>query len=554
MTRQDTPRILTGATVGLILAAPLLAVVYMGERLLNLPLLPLDVFDFIVPLIPGGLIVFVINIMVDSLIALGFGSDVDSIAKSIEQGIGFVMIAVLMGAVGAAGFGLMRRQGGQAIALGGVLGAIVGGALTPISLGSPFLSVGPIVASVWLVGLFAAWGVALGWIYRDLRDLPPAFDPALDAEIEPRVEQMTRREFIVRVGGAAATLTVVGSGLGLALGERNIDSTTVAAVPTPSGDTPAAAPTSTANNLPNSDAAVQPPPGMRPEYTPIAEHYRIDIATRPIQLDPETWTLPFMGLVSAERALSLQQLREYPSREEYITMQCISNRIGGSLISTTKWTGVPVRDVLAGLDIGEDATHLRLDGADNFFEYISLADIMADESIMFCYAWDDAPLPAANGAPLRVYVPDLYGMKQPKWITSATLVSEDSGGYWVRRGWSQTARMKTTSVIDVVATDAITTDEAGVTRVPIGGYALAGARGISRVEVSIDQGEWTEALLREPLSDKTWVFWRYDWAFTSGSHEVQVRAFDGAGNLQPTEPQDPRPDGASGIHSQRFRT
>ncbi len=141
-------------------------------------------------------------------------------------------------------------------------------------------------------------------------------------------------------------------------------------------------------------------------------------------------------------------------------------------------------------------------------------------------------------------------MKQPKWIVKAELIEKDEPGYWVVRGWDKTAQMKATSVIDTVAAES-TIEKDGQRLVPIGGIAHAGARGISRVEVQIDDGDWVPAVLRTPLSGLTWVIWRYDWPFQPGKHLFRVRCFDGAGTAQIAVPQDPHPSGASGIFSLR---
>jgi hypothetical protein len=88
----------------------------------------------------------------------------------------------------------------------------------------------------------------------------------------------------------------------------------------------------------------------------------------------------------------------------------------------------------------------------------------------------------------------------------------------------------------------------------VGGIAWAGTRGISKVELSVDEGPWTEVELRLPaLSPLTWVQWRFDWDPSPGSHNFQVRAYDGNGDLQITQPGDPYPDGATGTDSMRVR-
>ena len=174
--------------------------------------------------------------------------------------------------------------------------------------------------------------------------------------------------------------------------------------------------------------------------------------------------------------------------------------------------------------------------------------IRNDRRIMFCYAWDDKLLPKDHGFPLRIWIPDLYGMKQPKWITGMELTDVDQPGYWVERNWDKVARVKTTSVIDTVAVDSIGAVD-GQQVVPIGGIAYAGARGIGGVEVRVDGGDWQPAQLRAPLSETTWVIWRYEWPFSAGDHLFEVRCTEADGTPQIEETQGNRPDGSSGIHS-----
>ena len=167
------------------------------------------------------------------------------------------------------------------------------------------------------------------------------------------------------------------------------------------------------------------------------------------------------------------------------------------------------------------------------------------------YAWDRQPLTKQHGFPLRVFIPDLYGMKQPKWITSLTLTADSNPGYWVARNWDPIAEVKMTSVIDVVAIkDPVT--RGGQTFIPIGGMAYSGAKGISKVEIQIDDGAWQAAELRQPMSELTWVLWRFDWPFTPGTHKLTVRAFDGQGRPQVAE-QGPSSQGvaATGLFSEQ---
>jgi hypothetical protein len=262
----------------------------------------------------------------------------------------------------------------------------------------------------------------------------------------------------------------------------------------------------------------------------------VDITLSSPEIDESTWRLAVDGLVKTPLSLTLDQLRSnYRSMDEFVTMACISNVLGGPLIGTTLWTGVSLRDVLGDAGPQSGARWARIMSADGFDEEVDLELVTSDPRITLTYAWDGQPLPAAHGFPLRICIPDRYGMKQPpKWISSITLNADSTPGYWLRRNWDATAEIKTTSVIDTVATDSLVTRD-GQTYVPIGGIAHAGAKGISKVEIQIDDAPWQAAELREPLSELTWVLWRYDWPFAAGTHWLAVRAYDGQGRLQETE-------------------
>jgi len=232
-------------------------------------------------------------------------------------------------------------------------------------------------------------------------------------------------------------------------------------------------------------------------------------------------------------------------------MGCISNNVGGGLISTTKWTGVPMSYLLEQVKPKAGAVALKITCADGFDEYVRIELLQGDPRIMLAYAWDDRALLQKHGFPVRIHIPDLYGMKQPKWITNFEFVDQWEEGYWVRRGWSAIAQVQSTAVIDTIATtESFEVD--GKKFIPLGGIANAGARGISKVEVKVDDGEWQEAVLKEPQSDRTWLLWRYDWEYVAGAHTFVVRCVDGLGVAQ-TEAQNPvRPDGATGYH-QKFQ-
>ena len=177
--------------------------------------------------------------------------------------------------------------------------------------------------------------------------------------------------------------------------------------------------------------------------------------------------------------------------------------------------------------------------------------INSDPRIMLTYAWNGQPLPTSHGFPLRVYIPDVYGMKQPKWITGITLVPDLIPGYWVRAGWDQKAEVRTTSVIDTIF-KSMPNMQGGRVYIPVGGIAYAGAKGVSKVEIQADNGPWEAAELRAPLSGLTWVIWRYEWPFVEGIHTLRVRAYDGQGRLQETANNPVFPSGATGIYENSF--
>jgi hypothetical protein len=200
--------------------------------------------------------------------------------------------------------------------------------------------------------------------------------------------------------------------------------------------------------------------------------------------------------------------------------------------------------VLQDLGLRPEAKELAVKAVDGFYESVQMRD-MLDSRTLLVYGMNGETLPVEHGFPLRIYIPNRYGMKQPKWITSIEAIDHSGRGYWVDEGWSAEARPQILSVIDAVAKDHNVNG-----RVPIGGIAWAGDRGIKKVEVQVDGGTWAEAILQTPpLSPLTWVLWRYDWLAVPGRHVFRVRATDGTGALQTGEEHDTFPDGATGYNS-----
>ena len=532
----------SGALVGAMLTAPLIGIMYLADQLADLPFVPFDLFDWLTRVLPGPLITFGIDMMIDTMLFLGV--NVADTAKTSEQIMAVLQFFVGGIVAGAVFFGVMSLRNIKPDAIAGVvMGALFGLPFIAISIAIGQSAVSPVLQIVWLALLFLVWGLAVSQAYRRLNQVETV--PSAAPEEARTVEAMNRRQFLVRLGAATAVITVVGAGVGAVVAQNQRRRQEQALDDSMAHQTE----TSEEPPFPNSNDPVMAAPGTRPEYTPIKDHYQVFLRTEPTVIEGATWILPITGLVDNPLMLTLDDIKNnYESRDQYVTLSCISGRIGTSLISTTQWTGVSLQDILADLQVQPDARYLHITSGDGFYETVDLELIASDERIMLCYAWDGNDLPTGHGFPLRIWIPDRYGMKQPKWITGIEVTNEYKEGYWVERNWDEVAQVKTTSVIDTVAVNAVT--EIGDQKlVPVGGMAFSGARGISKVEVRVDGGPWQEAELRSPLSETTWVIWRYDWPFTEGDHTFEVRCAEGDGTPQIEEQSSNRPSGATGLHN-----
>ena len=543
---MKTQSIGLGALVGGLLTVPMVALMYLADKWLNLSFAPYDIFDWIARILPGPVVTFGIDLMIDSLETLGL--NVAATAKTAENTLavltfaiaGIVATVIVYGVVGC-------RLAGSGPGLGLLLGAVLGLPIAIISASMAQSSTPVSFIFLWVLGVFCVWGVATVATARRL--LPQCSSTTIgpSAQEETRsVEVVGRRQFLIQMGAATATVTVFGTGLGrvLEIDERNRLEAELEAI---KANMPK---TASVIDLPNENDLLKPALGTRPEYTAVRDHYKVFIRSEPTVIDGATWTLPITGLVNNPVELTLDDFRtRYEARNEFVTLSCISNRVGGPLIGTTYWTGASLRDILADVRPQGDARYLLITSGDGFYETVDLDLIDSDDRIMLAYNWDGGPIPFDHGFPLRIWLPDRYGMKQPKWITGIEVIGQYKEGYWVERGWSKEAIVKATSVVDTVAVDSVIQD-GDRKLVPIGGIAYAGARGISKVEVRLDdEPKWREAELRTPLSDVTWVIWRYGWPFGEGRHDFHVRCVEADGTLQIEEDGPPRPDGASGIHT-----
>jgi len=530
------PGIVGGLFVAAMLTAALIGIFFFAWKAVGLPFVPFDAFDWQTRVLPGRIIAFGIGSMVAVIRVLNLGPT-STTAKIAEQAMaiaemfisgvvgGFIVFLILRSA---------RRVHGFAVGL--ALGFVLGLPAVLITLrGSETTSVGPWAGAVWVLAAFVVWGAVLGQSEQRLIGSEETTSAASDGA----VRRIDRRRFLVQLGGTTAVITVAGAVVGKLVEARRREPVMMA-----SGERRR---WSAAHPLPNANAGVQPAPGTRPEFTPLERHYRIDINTIPPKIDERRWWLKVSGLVENPLALTLGQLQSYEPMHQFITLSCISNPVAGDLIGTQRWTGVSLQRLLPDLRLKPGATHLKLRSADQFFEVVSLDAIKGDPRIMLTYAWDGVPLSREHGFPLRIYIPDVHGMKQPKWIESIEAIDHWEPGYWLKRGWNNVAQMHATSVIDTVGVDMTVIGADHRKLVPIGGIAHAGARGISKVEVQVDGGPWERADLRTPLSQLSWVIWRYDWPYQPGRHTFTVRCYEGNGTPQIATPSPPEPNGATGL-------
>ena len=521
----------SGVLVGLVGTVPLLAIFYAGWSAPRLPFTPLALFAWLTRRLPGGVVTAGIDGMVRVITRLHIGRT-DLAAKRAETAAGLVLFVIVGALVAAVVMVIVRRRARRPVIIGAAGSVLFAVVMAAVSWGAGGAAAAAgVLGALWMLACFVAWGVAIGWACGRLTESPaPAAGHCAAADEPNAVVRLDRRRFLLQVGGTAAVITVLGTGIGSLLRRRK--------------EAMRGERWSERHRLPNAGAAPAPASGTRPEYTPL--DYQIDIDTVPPEIAADTWRLKVGGLVEQERALTLEEIRGHEAMDQFVALSCISNKVGGDLIGTTRWTGVSLQKLLPEFGLRPEATHLQLRAADGFYETVALRAILQDRRVMLAYAWDGVPLPVEHGFPLRIYVPNRYGMKQPKWIVAIEAIQRDPPGYWVVRGWSRNAIMKATSVIDTVAVEQAFTDSSGRKRVPIGGIAHAGDRGISAVEVRVDDGAWEPARLRPPLSKLTWVVWRYDWPFAAGEYRFAVRCRDGLGTLQIEAPSPPHPSGATG--------
>lgn len=389
-----------------------------------------------------------------------------------------------------------------------------------------------------IVGTAVSIGVL--WYLAPRPVSPSAPSPSVIAV--PRAQSMgvDRRHFVTGAVGIGSVAVIAG-GLGRILRRRFEVDAERQALAIPSASSPG--PTLPAD----ADLDVE---GLDPFVTPNNGFYRIDTALVVPQVSKDEWSLRIHGLVDNEMTLTFDDLLERPQIERYITLSCVSNPIGGNLVGNAKWQGVRLKDVLEEAGLREGAEQVVSKSIDGWTAGSPTEVIMDGRDAMLAIAMNGEPLPARHGYPVRLVVPGLYGyVSATKWVTEIELTRwEDFDAYWVPRGWSKLGPVKTMARIDTYRPGATAGE------VVVAGVAWAVHRGLSKVEVRVDEGEWLEAELGGVPSNDTWVQWLARLTTEPGRHHVEARAFDGQGVPQPAEPAPVDPDGAQGYHRRIVET
>lgn len=430
----------------------------------------------------------------------------------------YILVGALIGrwvANATAGSRRIRWERGFAAAIAaGIALAILLLIVYGNETGGPLAGTGAFWTFLWLAVAMAVFGLSLPLALALLRRTDP---PPGASEHEPADLAVSRRRLITQGGLGVAALT------GLAVLGREL------------------------RRVRSGEVVAERDAGKPIEpITPNDEFYVVSKNFRDPAVDGDTaWTISLDGLVDHPLELNRAALEAIAASDFVSTLTCISNEIGGPLISTARWTGAPLQAILNRAGIQSGAVDVVFHGRDGYADSIPVTKAMAPETAVV-WGMNGVDLPKEHGFPVRVIVPGLYGIKNVKWLERIEVVGDDFKGYWQKRGWTDSAVIKTSSQIDSPRDRGVV--EAA--HAELAGLAFAGTRGISRVEVSTDGGDtWQNATLTVIPSPYSWALWSLPWTPTSGTHKLSVRATDGTGALQTSDHEPPLPDGASGWHS-----
>ena len=490
------PELRRGLAAGATAGAVLVALMYLLGPLAALRPLPQLLQQPILDAMPGALFGF----LIDSLQHAG---------KVVEEASLIVAMVAALAVLGGL-FGLLRERSSRphlGLAAGGVGWLVVTLVLLPLS-GDGLLGLeeGPTAPLLWAL-LFLVYGTVLEAAHdRWLVAAPSATDPG-------------RRRLL-----RSAPLALAGASLAVLAAEL----------------------------VPGWYRAIFTPPesglsGLSPELTPVDNFYIVSKNFVDPTVAGAGWSLNLHGLVDRPQRLKLDALRALPAETEYVTLECISNNVGGYQISTGQFSGPSLKSVLELAGVQSGATLVAFTSRDGYTESLPLDLVLQSPEILVAHSLDGAPLPDRHGFPARILVPGHYGMKGPKWVEEIELTTGTRNGYWENEGWNPDAAVKTMARFDLPHDGALLTTGP----VTVAGVAFAGKRGIGAVELSADGGRsWAPAVVKPPLSNLTWVTWTATWSPASaGAYTLQVRARDGGGTLQPATRAPSFPSGSGGYHT-----
>lgn len=280
--------------------------------------------------------------------------------------------------------------------------------------------------------------------------------------------------------------------------------------------------------------------------TPTEDFYLTSSHGEPA-VDENTWSLKIDGLVRNPLRFSYQEMRALPAYETTLTLECISNSVGGRFIGNADWKGTLLKPLMERAAVLPEAKYAVFYGAEGYTTGHPL-ERLADPANFLAYQMNGEPLTRQHGFPLRVLMPGRYGMKMPKWLTRIELVNKEYLGFWEWQGWSNRGDRQTTAVLDDPRNQAKISGETFV----VTGYAIGDQSGVSKVEISTDGGgHWDQVeIFSNPNPSQVWAFWKYVWKNPlKGKQTLKVRATDGRGKLQSASERGDWPDGATGYHS-----
>ncbi|WGZ78945.1 molybdopterin-dependent oxidoreductase [Arthrobacter sp. EM1] len=453
-----------------------------------------------------------------------FGTN-DKLALFVGMAVSILVLACVLGVVAYHRWAL------------GVAGVLLMGAVIVASVVTR-AGVRPVDAIPALIGTVAGL-IALRILVTRLWRMQQWPDRAADiAAKEPERPATSRRAFFAATGVTAAASAIAATGGRLLSSARSNVAKARESLQLPAPAEPAAA-------VP---AGVQSrAAGVTPWLTPNTDFYRIDTALSVPEINAQDWELRIHGLVDREIRLSFQDLLDAKLIESHVTLTCVSNPVGGNLAGNAKWLGMPIRDALAMAGPKEGADMVLSTSIDGFSASTPLEVLQDDRDAMLAIGMNGTALPLEHGYPVRMVVPGLYGfVSATKWVVDLEVTRfADNKAYWTQRGWSERGPIKTMARVEVPKSFA----KVPAGRVAIGGTAWAQTRGITKVEVQIDNGPWIEATLAGEASLISWRQWSLDWEATPGPHYIKARATDGLGEVQTDKRADPVPDGASGWQS-----